>query len=57
MKKLLGSFVCLSTEMGITSDFLIACMRDQASVNSVAVRTLKIVFRKVFDIRVFLLHT
>ena len=36
--------VCLSTELAISSDNLLTCMRDRASVNSVAVRMLKIVF-------------
>lgn len=36
--------VCLSTELGINSDQLVASMRDRASVNTVAIRTLSIVF-------------
>ena len=45
--------VCLSTELGISSDMLLASMRDRASVNSAAMRTLSIVFPKVFDIGCF----
>ena len=45
--------VCLSTELAISSDNLLACMQDRASVNSVAVRTLKIVFPKLVDIGCF----
>ena len=44
---------CLSTELGIPSHLLIASMRDRASVNSVAVRTLSIVYPQVFDIGCF----
>lgn len=45
--------VCLSTELGITSNNLIASMRDRASVNNVAVQTLKIVFPLMFGIGCF----
>ena len=45
--------VCLSTELGITSNDLIASMHDRASVNNVAVQTLKIVFPLMFDIGCF----
>ena len=45
--------VCLSTEYGIQSNLLQAAMRDQASVNSVAMRTLSIVFPNVLDIGCF----
>ena len=45
--------VCLSTELAISSDNLFTCMQDRASVNSVAVRMLKIVFPKLFDIGCF----
>lgn len=45
--------VCLSTELGVGPNTLLACMRDRASVNSVAVRTLKIVYPKIFDIGCF----
>ncbi len=45
--------VCLSTELGICSNNLIASMRDRTSVNNVAVRTLKIVFPQLLDIDCF----
>ena len=45
--------VCLSTELGIKPDLLVAAMRDRASVNSVAMRTLSIVFPNVLDIGCF----
>ncbi len=45
--------ICLSTDLGVRSDRLIACMRDRASVNNVAVRTIKIVYPQVFDIGCF----
>ena len=45
--------VSRTTELGIESDLLIAAMRDRASVNNVAIRTLSIVFPKVLDIGVF----
>ena len=45
--------VCLSTEYGIQSNLLQAGIRDQASVNSVAMRTLSIVFPNVLDIECF----
>ena len=40
-------------ELGIPSHLLIASMRDRASVNSVAMRTLSIVYPQVFDIECF----
>ena len=45
--------VCLSTEYGIGSNLLQAAMRDRASVNSVAMRTLSIVFPNSLDIGYF----
>ena len=45
--------VCLSTEYGIGSNLLQAAMRDRASVNSVAMRTLSIVFPNILDIGCF----
>ena len=45
--------VCLSTELGIKPDLLMAAMRDRASVNSVAMRTLSIIFPSVLDIGCF----
>ena len=44
---------CLSTELGISSDKLVASMRDRASVNTVAIRTLSIVFPQLIDIGCF----
>ena len=43
-------------EYGITPDRLLAGMRDRASVNGVAMQTLKIVFPDLLDIGCFL-HT
>ena len=45
--------VSLTTELGIESDLLIAALRDRASVNNVAIRTLSIVFPEVLDIGCF----
>ena len=45
--------MCLSTEYGIGSNLLQAAMRDRASVNSVAMRTLSIVFPNILDIGCF----
>ena len=43
----------LSTELGIPSHLLVASMRDGASVNSVAMRTLSVLYPQMFDIRCF----
>ena len=43
----------LSVNYSITSDHLIAAMRNRASVNSVAMKTVKIVYPKIFDIGCF----
>ena len=43
----------LSTELGVASNLLIAAMRDRASVNSVAMRTVSIVYNKVMDVGCF----
>ena len=40
----------LSTEYGVVSSNLLAAMRDRASVNSVAVRTLKVLYPNTLDI-------
>lgn len=45
--------VSLTTELGINSDKLVASMRERASVNTVAIRTLSIVFPGVIDIGCF----
>ena len=43
----------LSINYSISSDHLIAAMWDRASVNGVAIKTLKIVYPKIFDIGCF----
>ncbi len=43
----------LSRELGITSHQLIASMRDRASVNNAAIRTVSVVFPDMFDIGAF----
>jgi hypothetical protein len=43
----------LSVSYSIDSSRLLACMRDRASVNNVAVRTLKIVYPKLLDVGCF----
>ena len=48
--------VCLSTELGIASNLVVAAMRDRASVNTVAVRTFKHYFPTNFRYRVFFPH-
>ena len=40
----------LSTKLGIASANVIAATRDRASVNSVAMRTIKVVYPKIFDV-------
>ena len=40
----------LSVEYGITSDRVVASMRDRASVNGVAMRTIQIVYRRMIDV-------
>ena len=40
----------LSVEYGITSDRLLAAMRDRASVNGVAMRTINVVFPDMIDV-------
>ena len=44
---------CLSTNLGINSALLLAAMRDRASVNDVAIRTLKILYPNLVDIGCF----
>ena len=41
---------CLSTNLGVNSALLLAAMRDRASVNDVAIRTLKILYPNLADI-------
>ena len=43
----------LSTELGIPSNLLVAAMRDRASLNSVAMRTVSIVYNRVMDVGCF----
>jgi len=43
----------LSVNYSISSDHLIAAMRDRASVNSVAMKTVKIIYPKIFDVGCF----
>ena len=43
----------LSTELGIPSHLVLATMRDRASVNSVAMRTVSIVYNRIMDIGCF----
>lgn len=43
----------LSTQYGIGSDQLLGAMRDRASVNNVAMSTLKVVYPKVLDVGCF----
>ena len=39
----------LSTELGIASHLIIAAMHNRASVNSVAIRTVSVVYNHIFD--------
>ena len=43
----------LSVNYSISSNQLIAAMRDRASVNGVAMKTVKIVYPKIFDVGCF----
>lgn len=43
----------LSTELGLTSNLLVGAMRDRASVNEVAMRTIRVVYNQVVDIGCF----
>ena len=45
--------LCLSTELGITGDRLLASIHDRASVNNVAMQTLKVIYPDVVDIGCF----
>jgi len=44
---------CLSVKYSISSEYLIASMHDRASVNSVAMSTLKIVYPTLLDVGCF----
>ena len=45
--------VVLSTELGIPSHLLVGAMRDRASVNEVAMRTVRVVYNQCVDIGCF----
>ena len=40
----------LSTELGIPSHLIIAATRDRAAVNSVAMRTVRVLYNRLFDV-------
>jgi len=43
----------LSTSLGITSHYVVTTMRDRASVNNVAIRTMKIIYQISLDVGCF----
>ena len=43
----------LSTSLGIASQFVVGTMRDHASVNNIAIRTIKIIYQNSLDIGCF----
>ena len=43
----------LSTELGIASHLVIAAMRDRASVNEVAMRTVTVLYNRILDVGCF----
>ena len=45
--------VILSTEFGISSNLTVAAMRGRASVNDVAIRTIKVVYNELLDVGCF----
>ena len=45
--------VILSTEFGISSNLIVAAMCDRASVNDVAMRTIKVVYNELLDVGCF----
>ena len=45
--------VILSTEFGISSNLIVVAMRDRASVNDVAMRTIKAVYHELLDVGCF----
>ena len=45
--------VILSIEFGISSNLIVAAMRDRASVNDVAMRTIKVVYNELLDVGCF----
>ena len=40
----------LSTKLGVITTNTVAAMRDRASVNSVAMRTLRVLYNRIFDV-------
>ena len=40
----------LSTKLGVPTSNIVAAMRDRASVNSVAMRTVRVLYNRVFDV-------
>ena len=42
--------VILSTEFGISSNLIVAAMHDRASVNDMAMRTIKDVYHELLDV-------
>ena len=45
--------VILSTELGIAPHYIVAAMRDRASVNDAAMRTIKVLYNQLTDIGCF----
>ena len=45
--------VILSTKFGISSNLIVAAMRDRASVNDVEMRTIKVVYNEQLDVGCF----
>ena len=45
--------VIVSTEFGISSNLIVAAMRDRASVNDVAMRTIKVVYNELLYVGCF----
>ena len=43
----------ISTEMGISSDLVVGAMHDRASVNEVAMRTVKVIYQNLLDVGCF----
>ena len=43
----------ISTEMGISSDLVVGAMHDRASVNKVAMRTVKVIYQNLLDVGCF----
>lgn len=43
----------ISIETGISSDLVVGAMHDRASVNEVAMRTVKVIYHNLFDIGCF----